>query len=328
MEPLLQKIIEKYGLDLSIVEKVAQGFLSENYVLTDGVTKYFLKKYRFTDSGRIKEVHCAKKYFSDGGIPVILPIASKDSETFFEHEKGFYTLFPFVLDRQIAWDKLSEKAITSYAQMLARIHLLGSKSTIAVSEFNKPWDSKATLEEIEQILQKISKMEPKTDFDIRAEKNLLLKKKLIESSRKTYDQFDLSNDHLIHGDYIIPNVFFDEDENVSFVFDWEKTEYSPRFLELFRSLIQCTLFDPIRSKTYLDAYLAIYPATKEHLENGIDAYCLEQTHSLWIEDEHYVKENTRADELLESNSFKISYFASDLEEFKKNLFGFGVSHRL
>jgi Ser/Thr protein kinase RdoA (MazF antagonist) len=320
VKPLLKKISEEYGLNLSLVEKVAQGFLSTNYVLTDGVTKYFLKKYRFTDSERIKEIHHAKKYFSGGDIPVILPIISKASDTFFEHEKGFYALFPFILDQQIEWDKLDEEAITSYAEMLARIHLLGSKSTISMSEFNKPWDSKATLLEIEQILQMISKMKIKTDFDIHAKKNLLLKKKLIESNRKGYDQFGLSNDHLIHGDYIIPNVFFDEDNNVSFVFDWEKTEYSSRFLELFRSMIQCTLFDPIRSKWYLDAYLALYPATKKNLEDGIDAYCIAQTHSLWIETEHYVKENTRADELLESNSFKINYFANKLESFKKNLF--------
>lgn len=320
MDPLLQKTIEKYGLNLSLVEKVTQGFLSENYILTDGETKYFLKKYRFTDRERIKEMHLAKRYFSDGGIPVIRPIIGKDSQTFFEHEKGFYALFPFVYDRQIAWDELNEKTITSYAKMLARIHLLGSKSTIAVREVNKPWGSEATLKEIEQILQKISVMEHKTDFDLLAEKNLLLKKELIESNQKTYGQFGLLNDHLIHGDYIVPNVFFNEGENVSFVFDWEKTEYSSRFLELFRSLIQCTLFDPDRSKWYLDAYLAVYPASKEALENGLDAYCLEQTHSLWIEDEHYLKGNTRADELLDSNSRKISYFASDLEGFKRALF--------
>jgi Ser/Thr protein kinase RdoA (MazF antagonist) len=320
MESLLQKIAEKYSLNLRLVEKVAQGFLSENYILADGVDKYFLKKYRFTRSDRIAEVHRAKKYFSEGGIPVISPFVSKGSETFFEHRKAFYALFPFVRDQQIAWDKLDEKAITSYAEMLARIHLRGSKSTVAVSELNKPWDSRATLQQIEQILNIISDIEHKTEFDVLAEKNLLLKKKLITSNQRTYDQFNLHNDHLIHGDYIVPNVFFDEDKNVSFVFDWEKTEYAPRFLELFSSLIQCTLFEPVRSKWYLDAYLKLYPASKESLENGLDAYCLKQTHSLWIEEEHYLKGNNRTDELLDSNSQKITYFANDLTEFKKIVF--------
>jgi Ser/Thr protein kinase RdoA (MazF antagonist) len=320
MEPLLQKIAEKYDLRLRLVEKVAQGYLSENHVLTNGDSKYFLKKYRFANSERIAEIHCAKKYFSDGGIPVILPIVNEDSETFFEHEKGFYALFPFVYDQQIAWDKLDKKAITSYAEMLARIHLIGSKSTISVSESNTPWDSKATLQKIEQILKIISGIEHKTEFDIRTEKNLLLKKTLIKSNQKTYDQFNFHNDHLIHGDYIVPNVFFDDNKNVSYVFDWEKTKYSSRFLELFSSLIQCTLFETVRSKWYLDAYLTLYPASKEDLENGLDAYCLEHTHSLWIEEEHYLKGNNRTDELLDSNSRKIAYFANDLNEFKKIIF--------
>lgn len=320
MESLLQKISKKYDLELRLREKVGQGFLSDNYVLTKGTNEYFLKKYRFRDSKRIEEIHRVKKYFSNGRIPVILPILTADSETFFQHEKSFFTLFPFVHDQQIPWNKLGRKAITSYAQMLARIHLLGSKSTIAVNEFYKAWDSKATLKKVNQILKKISQVKTKTDFDIRAEKNLLLKKRLIESNPTTSVELGLSNDHLIHGDYIIPNVFFDKNKNVSYVFDWEKTGYSSRFLELFRSMIQCSLFDPARSKWYLDAYLALYPALRKDLENGINAYRLDQIHSLWIEDEHYMKENLRTDELLESTTIKIDYFANHFEEFKKFLF--------
>lgn len=320
MKPLFQKIVDVYGLELDLVEKVSQGFLSENYILTDGINKYFLKKYRFDSSERIEEIHRVKKYFSEGGIPVILPIPTTSEDTFFEDEKHFYSLFPFVHDHQLQWKEVTDDALVLYAKMLARIHLLGSKSAVVVNEFNKPWNSEATLKSIKQILQKISEVEHKTDFDIRAEKNLLLKKEIIESNKKAYSEFHLVNDHLIHGDYTVANVFFDKDNNVSFVFDWEKTEYSPRFLELFRSLIQCTLFDPIRSKTYLDAYLKLYPAAKDQLENGLDAYCLEQTHSLWIEEEHYLRGNNRTDELLESNSFKISYFAHELEKFKKQLF--------
>ena len=204
--------------------------------------------------------------------------------------------------------------------MLARIHLLGSKSTLLIKESYTPWNSKVTLGEIDHILQKISNIEHKTDFDICAEKVLLQKKQLIKSNQKTYGDFNLSHDHLIHGDYIVSNVFFDENAHVSFVFDWEKTEYSSRFFELFRSLIQCTMFDPVRSRWYLDAYLDMYPARKKDLENGIDAYCLEQTHSLWIESEHYIKGNTRTDELLESSGFKINYFMHGLEKFKEAFF--------
>jgi Ser/Thr protein kinase RdoA (MazF antagonist) len=320
MEHILKKISEKYNLDLNLVEKVNQGFLSENFVLTSENKKYFLKKYRFTDGSRIEEIHRVKKYFYDGGIPVILPIPDKSLKTHFEHEASFYALFPFIYDRQIQWDKLNEKSITSYANMLARIHLLGSRSSIKLHESGKEWDSVATLEKIDYLLQNISAIKQKTDFDILAEKNLLLKRKIIESNQKTYGDFGLSNSHLIHGDYIVPNVFFDENENVSHVFDWEKTEYSSRFLELFRSLIQCTMFDPMRSECYLKAYLSLYPATKNELENGIDAYCLDQTHSLWVEEEHYIGGNSRADELLESNNFRINFFANNMKTYKEKLF--------
>ncbi len=320
MELLLQKIGDVYGLKLRLVEKVSQGFLSENYILSDGVTKYFLKKYRYSDRAVVEGVHRSKRFFFEGGIPVIMPLPTGDGGTFFEYEAKFYTLFPFVADRQLQWNEVHGDSLVSYAQTLARIHILGRNATVAVSHFFKPWDSVATLKTIDAILQKISELQTKTEFDVLAEKNLKLKEKVISSNNKTYSEFNMESDHLLHGDYTVANVFFGTDGNVSYVFDWEKTEYAPRFLEMFRSLIQCTLGDHARSKIYLDAYLALYPATREELERGLDAYALKQTHSLWIEEEHYLKGSTRTDVLIESDSFKIDYFAHKLDEFKREVF--------
>jgi len=182
-------------------------------------------------------------------------------------------------------------------------------------------------EEIEEILQKISEVEHKTSFDIAAEQNLLLKKKIVESNEQTYEQFSFRNDHLIHGDYMIGNVFFDSDDKVSYVFDFEKTQYAPRFFELFRSMIYSTfLGDNVtqdaldRAKLYLDSYLAVYPMSKDELASGFTAYHLRSAHSLWVEKEHYLLGNTRVDELLQSDILRIEYFSKNFEKMKEFLF--------
>ncbi|MDO8424060.1 MAG: phosphotransferase [bacterium] len=327
MESLLEKIQEVYELKLEFVEKVTEGFLTENYILAGGSTKYFLKKYRFKDASKIREIHEAKKYFLVGGILVVTPISTSAGESFFEYEGRFYTLFPFISDRQLKDGQITEKAIVSLAQTLARIHLLGRDAKISIDKSFTGWDKQIRLKEIEDILQKISKIEDKTGFDTSAEQNLLLKKRIIESNKQTYEQFSFRNDHLIHGDYMIGNVFFDADDNVSYIFDFEKTQYAPRFFELFRSMIYSTFLgdnvtqDALNlAKLYLNSYLAVYPMSKDELVSGFTAYCLRSAHSLWVEKEHYLLGNTRVDELLQSDILRTNYFSKHFEEMKEFLF--------
>lgn len=326
IEPVLKNIYKTYNLKLDFVEKVAQGFLSDNYVLSDGGVKYFLKKYRFTNIQRIKEVHSVKQYFNDDGVPVIMPIINKEGETFFESDGNFYTLFSFVEDCQLHGNQVTQRAIVSLAKMLGQIHLLGKKSKLPVNVFFKPWSKENSLKQAELILKKIDSIKDKSVFDLRAEKNVLLKKKLIEGAPRDYDSFNFSNDHLIHGDYMIWNVFFAKNDEVSWVFDFEKTKYSPRYFELFRSMIYSAfLGDAIDqkaiddSKVYLESYREVYPISKEEIVEGFLAYYIRSIHSLWLEAEHYLKNSTRADELLKSDILRTKYLSEHFKEFRRYL---------
>lgn len=327
MQVILQKISDRYGLQLQHLQKVDQGFLTDNHILTDGAIKYFLKKYRFKNAEKIKEIHSVKNYFSDGGIPVIVPINTKDGNSFFELEESFYALFPFVSDRQMQGEQITDKAVVSLAETLARMHLLGWGAKIPVSDSFKMWDRQKRLSAIEQILEKISQIKDKSDFDTRAERNVLFKKSIIESKKKEYENLKFNNDHLIHGDYMIQNVFFDGDDNVSYVFDFEKTQYAPRFFELFRAMIYSSFFDKeitetmvARTKLFLDSYLKIYPATREELVENFEMYYLRSAHSVWVEEEHYLRGNDRVDELLKSDIIRVNYLTTNLDNLKTYLF--------
>jgi Ser/Thr protein kinase RdoA (MazF antagonist) len=208
MNNLLFRINELCGLNVNSFEKVIKGSLSENYVLTDGQNKYFLKKYRFDNAERIEEIHTAKKYFSDGGIPVILPIQNKEKKTYFFYNSGYYSLFPFVFDRQLEHGELTEKAIISLGKMLGQIHLLGKQAKLLNGEQFKIWDKKKSLEKIEAIKTEIEKKKTRSDFDKMALENLMTKEDLIIKNHLEYSDVNLPSDHLIHGDYLDHNVFF------------------------------------------------------------------------------------------------------------------------
>lgn len=325
MKLLLTKIFEDYGLNLTFVERVTKGFLSQNYVLSgNGTTKYFLKTYRFDDSERIREIHLVKKYFSNGGIPVILPLSDKKRNTFFLFEDKYFALFPFIPDKQLERGSFTETAIMSLGNMLGRVHLLGKHAALPIREKFKIWDTENALEKIEAIERAIDNS-TYNEFDKLALESIRMKKELILSNEMTFEGLNLPSDHLIHGDFLDHNVFFDSDDKVSYVFDFEKTDYSPRMYELFRSLMYSFLSgdilggDIVRAKLYLDSYLKTYPVSKNELSRGLKLFYLKSIHGVWVESEHYLKNNVRVDEFLAKDFQRTRYLSENYESLKNEL---------
>ena len=289
MKDILIKIKLLYGINVASFERVTKGFLSDNYFITDEKTKYFLKKYRFDNADRIFEIHSVKHFFANGGIPVILPISSLNGTTFFEHDGGYYALFPFIDGKHFESGKLPRSAVESMASMLGKIHLLGKDAKLNVSESFKIENREITLRKIDNILSIINSKNNKDDFDKMALKNIELKRDLLLNSNQTIDQIGLKNDHLIHGDYLDQNLFFDDKDRVKYVFDLEKSNYSLRTFELFRSmfnsifLFEDTGVDLEKASIYLRSYSAVYPISVDELRKGLQLYFLKIINGFWVE---------------------------------------------
>ena len=318
---LLKKIKDIYSLSETIsAEKVEKGFLSENYKISTRDKDYFLKKYRFEDKGKIQEVHSSKKYFSEGGIPVIMPIETKDERTFFEYGGSYFALFPFVSGLQPERGDFSNEMIISLGKTLGQIHLLGRKSPLKMKRVFSGWDKEESLQTAQFIEDKLSKVEDKSDFDVLAQKVVAFKRELIEKNNINFSDLHLESDHLIHGDYLDQNVFFDKEGSIKYVFDFEKTKLEPRTQELFRSATYSFLdtdFDEISIKNvklYIKSYLEVYPMEEQELKDGLIAHYLKSVHSFWVEEEHYLKNNNRVDLFLEHNYKRLRFMSERLED--------------
>lgn len=328
MQDLLLNIYGLYNIELQSFERVTKGFLSENHILFSGDNKkYFLKRYRFDNKERIEEIHLVKKYFADGGIPVIFPVVNNKQETFFYFDTGFYALFPFVEDRQIERGELTENSIISLGEMLGQIHLLGKNSKVPIKEKFKVWDKAKSLEKVNTLLSVIQKIDQLSEFDTQALNVLQIKKQLIENNDIGYNDLNLFSNHLIHGDYLDHNVFFGSNGRVSKVFDFEKTDYSPRVYEVYRSLMYSFLSNNItdsnieKAKFYLDSYLKVYPASKDELSKGLQLFYLKSIHSFWVETEHYLHNSNRVDGFLLNDFYRIEYLSKNFSEFEGALLG-------
>lgn len=319
MIEILNKINELYGINVSSSEKVEKGFLSDNYFVSSCDDKYFLKKYRFENSNRIAEVHASKKYFANGGIPVILPLSTKDGNTFFDYEGSFYALFPFVDGRHFERGTLTEVAIISLGELLGKIHLLGKESKLIINDYFKIENEEKTMKKIEDILQKISEIDSLSEFDKVALENVHMKKNLLLKNKMSFENLGLNNDHLIHGDYLDHNVFFGKHDKVEWVFDLEKAQYAPRTYEIFRSMVygllsaNVTETDLSNARKYIDAYSSIYPISSDEIKRGLQLYFVKAIHGFWVEGEHYIKGNTRVDHFLFDDHKRIKYLSENLD---------------
>lgn len=320
-QSLLKIITLKYSLsEIVLTQRIEKGFLSENYKVSTRQEDYFLKKYRFDNEAKIKEIHSVKKYFSEKGIPVILPLSTKDEETCFEFDGSYFALFPFVTAVQPERGKLTPNMIISLGKMLGKIHLAGKDCNLKLSESFIGWDKQKGLETVQVLENKLDEIKNKSDFDSIAEKNIKLKKRLIIDNNIKFSDLNLKIDHVIHGDYLDYNVFFDDKGNIKHVFDFEKTKIAPRTQELFRSATYSFLntdFDEVsisNIKLYIDSYLEVYPMSKEESENGLLAHYLDSIHSFWVEKEHYLKNNQRVDLFLEWNHKRLVFMSERLKE--------------
>ena len=152
-----------------------------------------------------------------------------------------------------------------------------------------------------------------------------MRKSLVASNTINWQDLDLKNDHLLHGDYYDQNVFFDERGYVSSVFDFEKTIYSPRSFELIRSMMKNFFSNDFnvsninKAKLYLHSYLNIYPASREELRTGFRLYYLRTIHSAWVQKEHYLKKNYRVDQFLHNHYQNIKYLSEHFQEVENDL---------
>jgi Ser/Thr protein kinase RdoA (MazF antagonist) len=325
---VLEKIRDLYEIagKAELLEKVNSGYLSQNFILQNGSNKLFLKQYRFDDFEKIKEIHRVKLFFSNGGIPIILPIQHNEGDLIFEHDGKFYSLFPFVEGKIIRRAERSRKAFDSTGAMLAEIHILSKNGhPDIIHDYAKGWKKKKFLSEAKNVRRKIETFLNKTDFDKLALSTLDYKTDLVKQNKLQYEKLNLRNDHIIHGDYHGQNIFYDENDEIKYVFDIEKTEVAPRVLEIVRSMDFMCFSNNYEVKNfedanaYLAAYNKVYPLSKNELIRGMKAYYLKKTHSLWIEKEHYLKNNFRVDVFLEGELLMLRYYSRNFDKFTEKL---------
>lgn len=306
---------------------VAAGYLSQNWVITAGNNRYFLKQYRFDDVERVAAAHAALFHFHRAGLPAILPLATREDQRICTTADRHYTLFPFVAGRQLCRGALPIVAIQSMGTMLGRLHRAGHNVRLPqLRQWRLKADRSLFVADASAILERIIQQPTLTPFDLLAEQTVRLQLALVEQTPMDLAVSALQPDHLIHGDYHDSNLFFNKADDVAYLFDWEKAEIAPREVELVRALLFTCFSNPNnfrgtflppnfeQAALFLSAYHSQYSIEPERFIEALRIRYWGSLCSLWVVTEHYLYQNTRVDPFLESTLAEISYFAEHLPQ--------------
>ncbi len=321
---LLELIQERYALGHSIdsYERITDGYLSRNFRLVTGNGQLFLKEYRYTDRARVTGVHQAKFFFAERDIPIITPLAQRDRETILSFDQRFYSVFPFVVGRIIPRVTRSLNAYRSSGEMLGRIHFAGRKGfeQVAVPQ-QDAWNPVEFLDEAQRIEAIVRAIPEPSEFDLLTLEGLTLKRELARKTPTQPDQLKIKNDHLIHGDYHSRNIFYNDQDEVSHVFDLEKACIAPRSFELARSMdFVCFshVFEPenfTNGAAFLEGYTSVYSISVSEFREGLLKYYHKRMHSLWHEREHYLLGTTRVDGMYKNELTMLRWYSEHFEHF-------------
>jgi Ser/Thr protein kinase RdoA (MazF antagonist) len=324
METLKKAVADNFGfIGILSLNRIEAGFLSANYAVDAGGKRFFLKGYRFEDSQRIAEIHRIKSFFASKGIPVILPISTKEGKTFFTVDEKHYALFPFVTGVHPQRGSIPPHIIEALGAFIARMHAAGRECDFFVREKFADKDARSVITTACEIIGIIEAKVARDDFDKLALDSLRIKIMLTERDTVAFDRFITESPILLQGDFHEQNIFFDEAGNVKYVFDFEKAVMGLRSFELWRSADYMFLngyFSKDRIGNviaYFKAYNHRNPISSEELSNGLEVYYQRCIKSLWVEKEHYLKGNKKTDAFLENRT--ILFLSEHRDSFLKEI---------
>lgn len=326
----IEKVLKNFSVGgLRDFELIQNGVSSKNWKVETSEGYFFLKKHSVLGAKRIDSIEKVENFFSSHGIPIVLPVETKEGGFHVVYKGDMYVLYPFIVGRNVEIGKLSEKISANMGEMLARIHLLtkeGIREVYAdVSTYFTPRLPEEQIEEINRFLSKIPQGRSKTEYDYVAEEGLRLKKNMVLRYATEIRQLSSEKFNLGHGDYHPLNVFFTEDGDISAIFDLDMAGPMPRVYELVRS-IMISCFERgyaeerfSQAVAFVRAYFKKYPFKKEDFRKAMRRYFF-KTLSVWREQAHYEEGDFRTDAKYPLSLGNITYLEAHWEELIERLY--------
>lgn len=255
---ILSLILKPYGLQPERIES-AGGTAGRTWRVIAGGKKYFVRcrGVRTSYPERIRFDHGLRCHLAKHGFCVVPPIEYGDRQSWVEHEKRIYEVYPWVEGKPLTSD-LMDCVRIPVAKTLARFHELSSSYSAPcedlVPQYAHPHfagtvsqsavhdDPTIMLEAIEYIIGHYATRTNRGDM-LRARARVKRLEDVYGNVQKEFPR------QVIHGDYNCFNLLFAPTGEVVGLFDFDWAWRGPRIRDLAEALLcftgrQETGFDP------------------------------------------------------------------------------------
>jgi len=326
-EKTLSLIAERCGINgpLVIVERTAKGHIGESMIVASNEDRYFLKGSRNRSAERTRQIHAVEDFMHTEGIPAVAALGPSGDKDVSDPEIS-WSLYPYVDGKHYEPTTFTPAAIASAGDMLAQIH---EKTAGKDKPFDMPWAPEPINPEnfkrdAEEVIAFVNARQTQDDFDREILKSFELKFSLMDRlTEPTHiEQFPSA---INHGDFQHENFFFDDNDKVAWLIDWELASWRPRIAEVARALVYMCFDSDFteegfeRARHFLSAYNQKQPFSKEELLAGFRRQLQGQLTATWIPRIHY-RGNNRVDEFLPRETRSIRYLSEHMEELVEKLY--------
>jgi Ser/Thr protein kinase RdoA (MazF antagonist) len=341
LDPLLKGLLsEHWGLqNPRLVSVDGRGYSADNLIIEDNGTQYFLKQHNpKREQERLLEIQRLIQYLSSKQVPVICPVPAKDGKGLAFYQNRYIELYPYVVQKEFA-SLPTKEAVMSLGKALAEFHNATYNQLHLTSKKVDTWSKEGFLDEAQNILTIINKLPEKTDFDKKAQLFLETKIALATRNTATFEDLNLKIDVVCHGDFHYHNVFFNDQDEVSYLLDFERAQQGSRVMDLAYGIFY-VCFDANNpeaanisninfelARDFIEAYTDRHPLSREEIAAGLNwLYQTKIVHMVWPLENHYLKNDTRTDVLLNTRLSQLLYMSEHGDEVMERLLHYTSEH--
>lgn len=304
-EAACQKLADYWDIGrIQSVEIPETGTINTIRVLTTNQGRFVLRVYRHHILERIETEHRIVTWVAQRGIPAVVPLETRDGETFVEYDGQFVTMLSFAAGKQISRDQLHVRDVEVMGRFLGQVHRVLAAYPIvdipAVDIRIEPEETLAGIDRLEGIVRAIK--EPQLTDEYALARLTSRRKWLQGRGKEDISAFSHLPFQVVHGDFQETNVFFEMGE-ISALIDWDKIYVAPDVWEVARVLHLMLHFEPSQCVALLKSYREKNGFSLETLDVAVHCYGLYRAYDLWLYEEIYDRGNDRVRQFVNPGSF-------------------------
>lgn len=297
--------------EVRTIHKSPLGTMNDTFIVTTSDRLAVLRRHRLSRCrAMVEREHALMGHARERGVPCPEVLWARSGEPLIEEGGRLYSLFEHAPGRQVRRCDLTAKHAASLGSALAQVHdSIADCTPVRHRPRGEPKGtadlptSGETAARLQRLLTVVQQRRESTEADRWAEEHLRSRLAWLEANPGAPPTLASRESRTLHGDYQESNVFFDDQQRVCAVIDWDNAEYGSTSGELIRAMSLSFNIDAVLCQAFLDGYREIRQADLDDLYLEAELYSWRKLHDTWLYDTVYLIGDSRPSRFIAPGSY-------------------------